>query len=625
MMMMMMLIKPTNCFQVFHPSKARTMITKTTSTTTKTTTTTASLLQMTTTKEHDNVVTIPKKSFSQKVSQEKIQSLQKEATNQARQNHDSYAMNALFVNIDEKTIPIPCTINTSSSYSSLPNDLPPGCLLRIGPNGGSKEDGFLDGDGMIHTITIPPSPQQQKQEEHSNENSQHMIMYSCTYVQTNGRTLEQQSQLNGQNYKFKGTLGAAPYGLPMLQSLFENGINFKTLTCQKDTCNTAMARSGDRVLALMEQSRPCEIQIYKDGRMETLDSMLTLNGCIVDAPITGGNFGAHGRTCPESGERIHVSYNTNARPFVKVDTFTKDWVLKSSVGVDDINVPVMVHDCAISKHFVIIMDFPLTVRPKRFLLNQFPVEYESENGARIGLIPRSGQSKTLWFDVDPGVVLHLANAYENSDGHVVIHGAKAVPNDDSSYILEYSSSFLHEWILDPVTNEVLADRCINANNIVEFPAIGDNVISKQSDYCYTLQTTGIGGPMKQFKTPQTGVLLDGLLKFSLVDDEGKDIEAGDVIDRFLLSSGWHFVSEPTVVTKIGKCNEHYVLMIATEVPIDSRNLGHETLALEMGLMKSQFMVFDGNNISQGPVCIVDLPSHVNYGLHSLFVPWDCMK
>ncbi len=39
------------------------------------------------------------------------------------------------------------------------------------------------------------------------------------------------------------------------------------------------------------------------------------------------------------------------------------------------------------------------------------------------------------------------------------------------------------------------------------------------------------------------------------------------------------------------------------------------------------MVFDGDNISDGPVSLVDVPSqeaHINYGLHSLFVGWDVM-
>lgn len=217
---------------------------------------------------------------------EDIAYLQAQANKQAKENKDDYAMNALFVNIDERPDPTPCKIhdnsNTNNQYS-LPADLPPGCLLRIGPNGATKDEGFLDGDGMIHCITIPPVDEEKKEVD-----QQRVPMYSSTYVETSGRKLEKESKLKGDNYKFRGTLGAAPNGLPMLQSLMKNGIEFQTLSCQKDTCNTAMAISGERILALMEQSRPSEIEVYKDGKIKTVDSMLTLDDAIEDAPITGG-------------------------------------------------------------------------------------------------------------------------------------------------------------------------------------------------------------------------------------------------------------------------------------------------------------------------------------------------
>merc|ERR1719203_2447295 len=145
-------------------------------------------------------------------------------------------MNALFVNVMERPEPTPCTISSDSLTSSLPNDLPRGCLLRIGPNGAGCDEGFLDGDGMVHAITLPPS---------GNDDGSN-IMYSATYVDTKGRKLE---RLAANGKTFAGTLGAAPQGLPMLSNLFRNGLTFKTFDLQKDTCNTALAISGSRVLA----------------------------------------------------------------------------------------------------------------------------------------------------------------------------------------------------------------------------------------------------------------------------------------------------------------------------------------------------------------------------------------
>lgn len=562
---------------------------------------------------------------------------QAQADTKARSIHDNHAMNALFVNIEERPKPRPCTISSLSSSSSLPKDLPRGCILRIGPNGGYKEDGFLDGDGMIHCITLPPSST-------SNDGNEHDIMYSATYVQTKGRKVERAKRIqsskekeNNGNTIYKGTLGAAPEGLPMLNGLLQNGLNFRTIDVQKDTCNTAMAVSGSRVLALMEQSPPTEIQFTKDGKMKTIESCTRLDGSIPWAPINSGSFGAHGRTDPTTQERIHVSYNSVAPPFVRVDTFAQGWKLTSSKGVN-VPAPIMVHDICITNNYVVIMDFPLTIRPRRFLTNSFPVEYEPNNGARIGLTKRgTNVDDTIWFNVESGVVLHTVNAYEREDGKVVIHGFKAVPQGSSSFILDYTPPFLYEWILDPnkskngqLQEAMVEERCLNPDLCVEFPMIENEGVGQRVKATYGLITSSIGGPMLQFKTPETGILLDGVVKMALEDDETNGVVAGGVIDRFDLPKNWHSVSEPTIVTKTDNDNlvghaGHYVLLIATYVPPDDGTKSHIDVATDGNSMKSQLLILDGDSLSEGPVTTIDLPKHINYGLHSLFLDWEKMK
>lgn len=544
---------------------------------------------------------------------EDILDAQQRAEQMARNRHDVFAMNALFVNVPEHPDPTPCIV----SQGPLPKDLPAGCLMRIGPNGATKEDGWLDGDGLIQCVVIPPA------DKASSSWSPSPPIFSSTYVKTRGRSLEHQSsgRVDG-GKRFRGTLGAAPNGLPMLQNLMKNGLDFQTMVVQKDTCNTALAVSGDRVLALMEQSPPSEIQISKDGRLRTVANMCRLDGAVVDAPITGGSFGAHGRTDPRTGERVHVSYSSATKPFVRVDTFAENWNLISSVGVD-VPAPVMIHDCAITDQYVVLLDFPLTVRPSRFLRDAFPVEYEPTNGARIGLAKRRqtsrvrNDSQPQWFTVEAGVVLHVANAFERSDGKVVVHGFKSLPKGESSYILDYTPAFLHQWILDPATGNVVEDRCLNPNELVEFPIVEDRFVGSNPGCIYGLQATSIGGPLYECKTPHAGVLLNSVIKFST--NEGS---AGDVVSRYDLEPGWHFCSEPTVVTKTSQ-KGHYVLLYTTFVPEnDARDKSYDEMARDGSSLRSRLLVLDGDDISSGPRSIVDLPYHMNYGLHSLYLPWD---
>eukprot|EP00975_Prorocentrum_lima_P053169 11152586-Prorocentrum_lima.AAC.1 len=59
---------------------------------------------------------------------------------------------------------------------------------------------------------------------------------------------------------------------------------------------------------------------------------------------------------------------------------------------------------------------PLTLRPSRMLLDHFPVAFEPQHGARIGLLTRhGGPDQVAWAEVEPAVVLHTVNAHEVSD------------------------------------------------------------------------------------------------------------------------------------------------------------------------------------------------------------------
>lgn len=523
--------------------------------------------------------------------------LQEESEKEARSRHDNDIFNALFVSVPERPNPVPY-----KALGNLPSDFPPGCLLRLGPNGALENEGFLDGDGMIHCMTFPLSGKQGT--------------YSATYVDTKGRKIEKQSK---SDKRYRGSLGAAPYGYPLLKTLVRNMLEFKTIQAQKDTCNTAIAEHGGRVLALMEQCPPSEIEVLLDGSIRTKESASRLDGAIPsNDPITGGALSAHGRTCPITKDRIHVSYGSSSKPYVRVDTFSPgNWNLRESIGVETA-APVMVHDCAITPSFVVVFDFPLTVRPIRLLKNRFPVEYEPSYGARIGLVPRNGSGDdTIWFECDPGVILHAVNAYEK-DGKVIVHALRSEPKTTGSFLSQYATSFLHEWTLDLSTGKC-TEECLNPNSIVEFPVIDSKFHGLEEApavYCAAVST--VGGPLLVNRAPAQGILLDGVSKLALRDQE--DVKKGDAIGRYVLPEDWYSVSEPTLVPKKGTTSGEYVLMIATNAPKGTSWQSKEDIAK----LKSQVLLLDGDRLEDGPVWSAELPYHVPYGLHSCFVDWETM-
>ena len=109
----------------------------------------------------------------------------------ARRPPDNFAMNALFVAVEEHANPLPCSV----FQGAIPDALPAGTILRIGPKGSSNDEGWLDGDGLIQCVVIP-------------EDKTSPPVFSSTYVYTRGRSLERDAR--EERKRFRGTLGVAP-------------------------------------------------------------------------------------------------------------------------------------------------------------------------------------------------------------------------------------------------------------------------------------------------------------------------------------------------------------------------------------------------------------------------------
>ena len=473
---------------------------------------------------------------------------------------------------------------------------------------------------MIHCITFPPQHDNTLNDEEPRRPS-----YSSTYVDTLGRQLEQQQN---NDKKFKGTLGGVPRAYPMLMSIMQNAINFQTLQAQKDTCNTALAEHGGRLLATMEQCPPTEIAVSKEGRITTLEASTSLDGAIDrSVPISGGTLSAHGRTDPKTGDRIHVSYRSDAKPYLRLDVFEKGWKLKESIGVD-IPTPIFLHDSCITENYVVVMDLPLTLRTSRMLRDKFPVEYEPDHPARIGLVPRdghgkSGEAKVIWFDCQPGVVLHLCNAWESKDGNtVVIQGLRSEPAANKCYLEQFVPSYYYEYSID-LTTGVVTEETLNPQEIVEFPMVNEKYHGQECSATYCLRTRSVGGPLHVYQLPRIGATFDSVIKLAAMD--AKDHNKGDLIGKFQMPSDWYLVTEPTVVPKHGREGE-YLLLIATHVPEGvSWDQVEKDDNNDAALVQSKVMIVDGDNLAAGPLYSATLPHRVPYGLHSGFLHWDHMK
>ena len=214
--------------------------------------------------------------------------------------------------------------------------------------------------------------------------------YSRSWLRTEAFVKEEASP------KFYGSL-VAPYGLKLLQNLGKNFLNARQP--QKDTANTAMLPlTGGRVLGLMEQCKPCEFQVFADGRVETTKAGTDLDGGLGfwSHPLSSGALTAHLHNDPKHpGEAVGVTYASTSQPYARLDVVDLETgTVKRSHGVE-LRAPVMVHDCALAGDRVVVFDLPLTVRPERMLRDAFPVAYVRR--ADIAPMNRVAAAAATWI------------------------------------------------------------------------------------------------------------------------------------------------------------------------------------------------------------------------------------
>jgi carotenoid cleavage dioxygenase len=147
----------------------------------------------------------------------------------------------------------------------------------------------------------------------------------------------------------------------------------------------------------------------------------------------------------------------------------------------------MIHDCMITKNYVIILDLPVTFSMKRLIGGfGFPYAWNPDHGARVGLLPREGKSDdVIWCNVDPCFVFHPANAFETEDGKVIldvcVHDsmfAESTKGPDS-----HSVPF-ERWTIDPKTKTVA--RKVVDKEAQEFPRPNEAFTGKRYRYAYTV-------------------------------------------------------------------------------------------------------------------------------------------
>ncbi|MGW0018081.1 carotenoid oxygenase family protein [Rhodococcus sp. NPDC003382] len=411
----------------------------------------------------------------------------------------------------------------------------------------------FDGDGMIHTVGFRDGK----------------AFYRNRFVRTDGFLAEQEAG---------GPLWAGIAERPE-NSIRQDGWGARGR--MKDGSSTDITVHNGVALSSFWQCG--ELYRLDPTTLETLGKS-TWHG---DFPSTG--VSAHPKVDERTGEMLFFDYTTDA-PYMHYGVVDAQDRLVHYVDVE-LPGPRLPHDMAFTENYAILNDCPLFWLPQLLERGRYVPKYHPDMPMRLGVIPRRGNSdEIVWFDADPTYVLHWTNAYESGDEIVLegFHQSDPEPADDGngniykrlfrSLALDRMGTHLHRWRLNLRTGQVKEERL--SESITEFGMINPHHAGVQHRYTYA--ATGVPG----------WFLFDGLVKHDVLTGNEEHYAFGDGV----------FGSETVMAPRTGSTSEDDGYLV--------------TLVTDMNEDRSECLVFDAQNVADGPVARMQLPERISSGTHS---------
>jgi 8'-apo-carotenoid 13,14-cleaving dioxygenase len=345
-----------------------------------------------------------------------------------------------------------------------------------------------------------------------------------------------------------------------------------------DTVNTNVVAIGGREFALVEAgSYPVELD-------ETLDTQRY-------NPFDGtlkGSFSAHPHRDPLTGEHHAICYEGRKPGLIRhvVIDARGQVIREESIAVQH---GPMIHDCAITARFVIILDLPVTFSLAAAQAGQpFPYRWNPDHTARIGLMPRHGTQQDIrWCPVAPGYAFHVANAFDDAQGRVVLDlcaydtmfGAGAQGPDARCRGLE-------RWTVDPRTGTVTI-ATIDATP-QDFPRTDERFFGQPHRFIWSMALPT------------------------------------DPADRFVGATALHahdLASGTRQTHDFGPGRHPGEFVFVPEHPASGEGEGWLIgLVVDMAHQTTDLVILDTRRFEQAPVASIRLPHRVPPGFHGNWIP-----
>lgn len=440
-----------------------------------------------------------------------------------------------------------------------------GTLFRNGPGlldvNGDRLHHPFDGDGMIAAFTF------QDGKAH----------FRNRYVKTEGYLAEQRAQ----KILYRGVFGTQKPG-GWLANIFDVRL--------KNIANTNVVYWGKKLLALWEAGLPHRLNpatLETEG-LEQLDGVLGPNQ----------PFSAHPRFDPGDVTRearfVNFSTETGLSTKLTVYEFDLAGTLKTQYSH---SIPGLgfFHDFALTPNYVIFFQNPVVLNPVPFVLGMLSagqsLKFQADQPTKVWIIPRHGKGPVQVLDTDACFVFHHANAFETEAGIAVdsvcySHFPTLGPDDDYQAVDFESYPMGQLWRYQIDLDQQRVSRTIINSRCCEFPTLNPASVGQPYRYLYI----GVA------KSQTENAPLQVIQKMDLDGHTTEEWFAGPDC----------FIGEPLFIPKPEVTGEDVGWVM--------------TLIYNGNDDRSELVILDGEDLSQGSIARLKLKHHIPYGLHGCFTP-----
>ncbi|MDP3854095.1 carotenoid oxygenase family protein [Phenylobacterium sp.] len=342
--------------------------------------------------------------------------------------------------------------------------------------------------------------------------------------------------------------------------------------------NTNIVHHAGRLLALEEGHMPFEMA------ERTLES----KGYATDYR---GKVTAHPKIDAKTGEMVWFGYGVGDMPLSAGMSYGVTDASGKVVRRDDFQAPfaAMVHDFMVTETYVLFPILPLTASLERAMSGRPAFAWEPEKGGRVGVMRRDGDVSSIrWFNVEACYVFHPMNAWE-ADGKLFADvmrydSAPLFPLADGSPG-QRTAARLVRWTFDlSGASDAIKEEALDDLD-GEFPRFDERLSGLAYRHGWYA-----ADPTNAKTIKQTAI---AHLDHKTGKRQVYELNGGDM------------TSEPVFTPRSADADEGDGWLTA--------------VVWRAGENRSDFLVFDAQDVAKGPIATAKLPRRVPFGFHGNWV------